>query len=200
MIECPQLIDFLAQDSTLHLLLRLRGGNPDHQLGIAPGGLINQQVRTDYHDPKDWLRGLTFSFPVHILNSEAFRAVTGANPPPSPVGAQTYAQAGLPFFELYEEEESGIVGFESFDALKSVNRLERERGLVDDAEQSVQPEVVAIYEGPPRFVALQDGQPGEDAVQVHNPDGILSPNGPRREVRTLADLEAEMDKLCIQRW
>ncbi|ROW06300.1 hypothetical protein VPNG_08084 [Cytospora leucostoma] len=194
------LSDVKSYESTLYLSLRLRGGNPDHQLGIAPGGLINQQVRADNYNPKDWLRGLTFSFPVHILNSEAFRAITGTNPPPSPIDAKTYAQAGLPFFELYEEEESGIFGFESFDALKSVYRLEGERGLVGDVEQPVQPEVVAIYEGPPQLVALQDWQYGEDIVQVHNPDGVLSPAGPRREVRTLADLEAEMDKLCIQPW
>ncbi|KAK7731038.1 hypothetical protein SLS53_008840 [Cytospora paraplurivora] len=187
--------------STWHLLVRLRGGNPNYQLGIAPGGLINQQVQADYYNPKDWLRGLTFSFPVHILNSEAFRAITGMNPPPSPIGAKTYRQAGLPLFKFYKEEKSRIFGFESFDALESVNRLEKERGLVDDVKPSVQPgRVIAIYDGPHQFLALQDGQYGEDIVQVHNPDGVLSPTGPHREVRTLADLEAEMDKLCIQPW
>lgn len=168
----------------MHLLVRLRGGDPNHhQLGIAAGGKMAQEIREDTYNPHDWLRErVSFTFPVHILNSEAFGAVTGLDPAPSPISAETYAQAGLPFFDLYEEEgegegkgASGASGFANFKALKSVGQIEEERGLVGDGGGEplqpglVQPQrVVRIYQRPlaPMIwhnyegrVLLRDSQP-----------------------------------------
>ena len=91
-------------------------------------------------------------FNVQILNASLFRAVTGTAPPPSPISAATYAQLGLPFFELMEDEgetsssssssSSSLQGF--FEGLKSVAQLEG-----GEAEEDEDPRVVTLNpEGP----------------------------------------------------
>ncbi|KUI53094.1 Ubiquitin-60S ribosomal protein L40 [Cytospora mali] len=185
----------IQPESTLHLHLRLRGGCPNHQLGIAVGGSITQNIRQDTYSPDDWVRELTFTFPVHILNSEAFQAVTGIKPPPSSINASTYAKAGLPFFDSYEEA-SGISGSENFQFLRSVDQMEIDRGLAQDPDCPVKPpEVVKISERSLTPTIWHNY--GGYIYGVYNPDGLLSPAGPHREVRTLADLEADLDKLHI---
>ncbi|ROW08042.1 hypothetical protein VPNG_06109 [Cytospora leucostoma] len=187
------LADYHIQEgSTLHLILRLRGGGPppdQHELGIAAGGMIEQDIHKDKHPPETWVRGLTLTIPVQILNSSAFRHVTGTEPPPCPIDAKTYAEAGLPFFELYEEKPSDISGAAVFDFLQSINDIERARGLVDRPEAAVQPRVVRLYNISFGTTVWDDG----DFFDIQDPDGLMSPHGPRRGFRTLAELEKEVE-------
>lgn len=76
----------------MHLVLRLRGGGlpPSEklkQMGIAAGGMIKQDIRRDTYDSKKWMRGLTLTIPVQILNNRSFREVTGLEPPACPIDA-----------------------------------------------------------------------------------------------------------------
>lgn len=94
-------------------------------MGIAMGGKIEQAIQKDFEDPNSWLKGHTMIIPVQILNSTAFRQVTGVDPPPCPIDASTYAERGLPFFKLWEEPSS-VAG--DFEAVRSVRELELNRG------------------------------------------------------------------------
>ncbi|OQO11829.1 hypothetical protein B0A48_03556 [Cryoendolithus antarcticus] len=119
-----------VQGATLHLVLRLRGGGGDdtHRasagaatqatMSVAAGGLIKQSIRLDKHDPKIWEpeSGIILSF--SILNSEAFKTVTGEEPPETPITAATYAKYGLPYYSLLDETPSGIYG--NFSEIASV--------------------------------------------------------------------------------
>jgi hypothetical protein len=58
------------------------------------------------------------------LDAASFRQVTGMSAPPSPVTAESYAAAGLPFFSLPAEKPSGIKGI--FSDIKSVAALDKE--------------------------------------------------------------------------
>lgn len=104
-----------------------------------------------------------------------------------PIDAKTYAKAGLPFFELYEEKPSDISGAAVFGSLQSNNDMERARGLVDRPEAVVQPRVVRLYNSSLGTTVWDDG----DVFDIQDPDGLLSPHGPRRGFRTLEDLEKE---------
>lgn len=80
----------------MQLVLRLRGGGGPvalseerRRMGIAAGGMIKQNIRSDTYDPKKWMRGLTVTIPVHILDNQTFRDVTGLEPPPCPIDAET---------------------------------------------------------------------------------------------------------------
>lgn len=59
------------------------------ELGIAPGGLIEQQIRKDTRHPKEWVKGLAIPFCVQILDTSTFRQVTGEEPPACPIDAET---------------------------------------------------------------------------------------------------------------
>lgn len=115
----------IIEMSTIHLVLRLCGGGggaKGHEMGIAPGGLIKQTVVKDRHDPAIWETDCTTSFNVQILYPTLFKQLTGLDPPATPVTAKTYAQYGLPYYDICDEEPSGIAG--NFDGIKSVNELD----------------------------------------------------------------------------
>jgi hypothetical protein len=91
------------------------------------GGFITQSILRDPHPSAAWDNENTAMFNIQLLNASLFHRVTGMQPPPSPVSAETYAAAGLPFFELPYEVPSGIEG--NFDDIKTVSQLDLQKGL-----------------------------------------------------------------------
>ncbi|CAJ2509103.1 Uu.00g141290.m01.CDS01 [Anthostomella pinea] len=148
-------------------------------MGISAGGKIVQNIVKDTVDPERWNKKSTMTIPVHILNSEAFRQVTDRDPHPCPITASDYAQAGFPFFRMYEEP-TDVSG--RFGAVRSVNTLDIDRGLVDDDESSVKPRIVDLR------------NPGRvDLSTVEDPHGLVDPAGPLLDFRPLAELEQELE-------
>ncbi|TVY90806.1 hypothetical protein LAWI1_G005376, partial [Lachnellula willkommii] len=120
--------------STINLVLNITGGgviqNPNFahtegEMGIAAGGLIKQSILADPHPKAAWDGAKTAIFNVQLLNAESFRKVTGTPAPPSPITAERYADAGLPFFSIPAEKPSGING--AFSDVKSVAFLDKEK-------------------------------------------------------------------------
>ncbi|OTB01995.1 hypothetical protein M426DRAFT_63056 [Hypoxylon sp. CI-4A] len=153
--------------STLTIILRLRGGGGHELLGIAAGGKVEQNIQRDLYDASRWNETQTIAIPVQILNSAAFRQVTGRDPPHCPIDASTYAEAGLPFFKMYEEP-TAIAG--DFGTVKSVHEIDRERGIAKGSEKH--------------------------SLSVRDPDGLMNPAGPFRPFRTLKDLQKEVTDNC----
>ena len=128
----------------LHLILRVRGGGPAEptvepagaEMGIAPGGLIEQCVLKDIYPASSWDSARTIQLHVQILNTDLFRAVTGKAPPKSPISAQTYAQHGLPFYKIYDEK-SDIKG--DFGNIKSVKEINHSKGKTRAGKQVREP-------------------------------------------------------------
>ena len=94
----------IQKESTIHLVLRLRGGGDIDMLGgFSVGGRISQKIN------KDSLPPLAYNFQrgcrlyVTVINATHFTSVTGLPIPPSPVSAKTYLENGYPWFELYDE-------------------------------------------------------------------------------------------------
>jgi ubiquitin len=163
----------VENDSTLHMVLRLRGGycEPPREMSFAAGGKIRQVI---YPDQKagDWHADRTTVFNVQVLNSVVYKEVTGTAPPSNPPNAQTYKQYGLPFFEMYEEP-SGISG--DFGLVKSVGEID------DTLDALVKPKVVTIGEG------------GKGKSASGDESGLVNTNGPLREFRTVGDLLDEFE-------
>ncbi len=168
------------------LVLSLRGGGNGRPMGIAAGGKIKQTIVEDKHDPAIW-DSVTIPVLVHILDSTAFRSATGRDPPPCPISASTYKDVGLPFFDMYEEPSAA---YGAFEAVKSVSEIEQERGLADRSEPSVKPNIIKI--GKDGHVIPTAGHVDLSGL-VDDRDGLLSPAGPLREFRTLADLRRELE-------
>jgi hypothetical protein len=57
---------------------------------------------------------------ILIVNAALFEQITGEPPPPSPVSAAEYSRAGLPWFELYDEEFADIRASERLSRLETV--------------------------------------------------------------------------------
>ena len=64
-------------------------------MSIAPGGLIEQFIKSDESKTSNWDPDNSIVFNVQILNTEAFRQVTGMMPRETHISAATYAHQGL---------------------------------------------------------------------------------------------------------
>ena len=59
-----------------------------------------------------------------------WRAITGKNPPTAPRTAKEYSEAGLPWFEYYEDDATAVGGTTILKGLKSIATLGKEKGDV----------------------------------------------------------------------
>jgi hypothetical protein len=109
-------------------------------MGLAPGGRMRQKIYDDGYDFEDWDVTHASRCFVHIANSLVWRAITGQTPPTVPPTAREYTQAGLPWFDLYDEHKSAVEGGAALGGLKSVKQLGDEKGDVPLPEnESVDP-------------------------------------------------------------
>ena len=115
----------ICNGDVICLVLRLRGGGSppkDWQMGVAAGGLIKQTIMRDNYPSSSWDFDKAIYTSVQILDPRIFTMFTGLLPPNTPITAETYAEHGLPYFDIYDEEPSGIVGH--FDGVKSITKLD----------------------------------------------------------------------------
>lgn len=73
------------------------------QMGLAPGGRIKQQIAKDSFGIDAWDITSSSRCFVHLLNSQAYQAITGRQPPTRPVTPKQYADANMPWFDYYLE-------------------------------------------------------------------------------------------------
>ena len=167
----------ILKESVLHLVLRLRGGGDGSEMGFAAGGLRKQTIVRDSHSPEIWQPQCGAIFNIQMLNSAYFEGIVGRLPPPTPVTAQAYAAAGLPYYSIWDEQPSGVMG--RFNGVKSVNDLDT---VAKPTTQTV------------AAVAQMDHHANKYVVQ-------LSHKGEQVEFRTRKQMEQEVFKhsedLCM---
>lgn len=112
-------------------------------MGLAPGGRMRQKIYDDPHESDVWDLEHSSRCFMHIANSLVWRGITGQAPPTVPPTAKEYTDAGLPWFDLYDEHMPALEGGEQLAGLKSVKQLGEEKGDVPLPEnQSVDPQNV----------------------------------------------------------
>ncbi|KAK1633684.1 integral membrane protein [Colletotrichum phormii] len=116
------------------------------EMGLAAGGLITQTIEADKYPADVWDVEASVMMNLQILGVESFCAVTGQPAPDTPINAQSYANHGYPFFEIWGEEKTGIKG--DFSEVKSVAQLGAERaeaaGKEYKEEESVPVRIVQL--------------------------------------------------------
>jgi hypothetical protein len=120
-------------------------------MGLGGGGRITQKIYPDPHGVDTWDEANFGRVFVHIVNSAMWREITGEAPPPTPVTAKSYTNAGFPWFDLYDEGRDDVPPSQQLAAVKSVTRMDAERGLVgadDDATVDVPPRQIRGTEVP----------------------------------------------------
>jgi len=90
--------------------IEVDAGKTEEEMGLASGGLMRQEIYEDSYGFDVWDRGFSSRCFVHIINSMQFLALTGHEPPASPLDAQTYANAGLPWLEYYDSDQRALQG------------------------------------------------------------------------------------------
>lgn len=95
---------------------------PDMGLGV--GGLMTQDIYPDDHGLDTWDTENTARVFVHIANSAMYREITGLEPPPTPIDARSYAEAGMPWFELDDDHLGDLPAPDQLAGVKSVNDLD----------------------------------------------------------------------------
>mmetsp|Transcript_18147 Transcript_18147/g.31841 ORF Transcript_18147/g.31841 Transcript_18147/m.31841 type:complete len:466 (-) Transcript_18147:204-1601(-) len=94
----------IAHESTLHLVLRLRGGpDPEEEMALAVGGQMRQDVYPDEHGPRFWDAKGGQMVNIHMAGPAMYSAITGKIPPATPITAAEYTAHGFPWFSLYDE-------------------------------------------------------------------------------------------------
>jgi len=111
-------------------------------MGLAPGGRMRQQIYKDPHKLSDWDKEHYSRCFVHMANSLVWHEITGEWPPHPPPTAKEYTEAGLPWFDYYDDLKA-LKGSELLAGLKSVIEMAKEKGqVVVPDNESLTPENV----------------------------------------------------------
>ena len=92
----------------------------DMGMGLAPGGLMSQEIYDDKCGLSAWNTDVYSRCYVRIANSRDYQNLTGHAPPTRAPTAEAYTQAGLPWFEYYDENATALPGSKPLAGLDSV--------------------------------------------------------------------------------
>jgi len=109
----PQRLSYCEEDSEPLLCM-------SSDMGLAPGGKMRQEIYEDPFNFNDWDHSTSSRCFVHIANSLVWRAITGENPPTTPMTAKEYSNHGLPWFDYYDDRAKALEGSETLAKLKSI--------------------------------------------------------------------------------
>jgi hypothetical protein len=104
------------------------------EMGLGAGGTMRQKIYPDSYGANAWDFENYGSVFVHLVNSAQYRNMTGQDPPATPINAKSYAEKGLPWFDLYDEEKGDITGGEPLTTVKSIQEKEAEKGSGREGE------------------------------------------------------------------
>ncbi|MCY4656316.1 MAG: hypothetical protein OXC80_05810 [Gammaproteobacteria bacterium] len=124
------------------LYSKVESRSPD--MGLAPGGLMRQEIYEDEYGIDAWDQNNGFRCFIHLANSRQYQMITGHQPPHKPVTARDYTEAGLPWFDYYDDSKA-LAGSNTLGGLTSVGAkvIQTGQGLLPDNEP-VQPKTVKI--------------------------------------------------------
>jgi len=93
-------------------------------MGLGAGGVMRQKIYPDPYGVATWDPASVVTVFVRLLSVSAYCAITGEPAPGSPVDAEAYTQAGLPWFELDDRTESAVAAAEALARVRSIRELE----------------------------------------------------------------------------
>ncbi|EKM58908.1 uncharacterized protein PHACADRAFT_180963 [Phanerochaete carnosa HHB-10118-sp] len=133
----------VTNESTLHLVTRLRGGGgvqdaPDRAdgAGFAAGGKISQKIIRDRFSAAAYNFGAGCRLHVTIISPAFLSQLTGRAPTPTPISIKTYLEADLPWFALYDEGVPSANNVSSGHSLASIESLRADISKRRDANPS----------------------------------------------------------------
>ena len=115
-----------------------------YDMGLAPGGLMRQEIYKDEYGIDAWDQDNGFRCFIHLANSAQYLEITGHQPPHVPPTADDYTSAGLPWFDYYDDSKA-LAGSDTLGKLTSVGAkvIEKGEGPLPDNDP-VQPKIVKV--------------------------------------------------------
>jgi len=101
----------------------------ESEMGLSAGGKMKQKIYPDSYGIDTWDPQAFGRVYVHIVNSMIYREITGSEPPPTPVTAREYAQHGLPWFDLYDQEKATLEESDVLVGVKSAGEMDKKLGF-----------------------------------------------------------------------
>lgn len=115
----------------------------NESMGLAPGGLMRQEIYEDDYGFDAWDLNLSSRCFVHILNSAQWMVATGKQSHGKPPTASDYTNCGLPWFDYYDDSLKAIEGAKKLAGLDSVAAKTIKLGNKPlAANQSIKPQTV----------------------------------------------------------
>lgn len=103
-------------------------------MGLGMGGSMHQEIYDDEYGLDAWdLENRQRCF-VMLANAQQWMSITGEEPPLSPISAEQYSKAGLPWFDYFDGDKKAIEGAKALGKLKSI------KGLAAKKREDVWPE------------------------------------------------------------
>jgi hypothetical protein len=99
------------------------------EMGLAPGGKMKQEIYENPYTFDEWDLEHSSRCFLHIANSLMWQAITDSTPPLPSITAERYTDAGLPWFDYYDDALA-LEGSKELANLKSVIQMGREKGDV----------------------------------------------------------------------
>ncbi|MEU6348525.1 hypothetical protein ABZ896_04275 [Streptomyces sp. NPDC047072] len=89
-------------------------------MGLGVGGSMRQEVYKDERPLSDWAKTPAGRVFVHLVTPPEWRRITSEAPPPSPVNRAAYTQAGLPWFDYYDQDAEDLAPTDTLEGVKPV--------------------------------------------------------------------------------
>ena len=90
------------------------------EMGLGMGGLMRQEIFDDEYGWDAWDLANQQRCFIMLANAEQWMSITDDEPPLSPISAEAYSKAGLPWFDYYDGDRKAIEGAKALGNIKSV--------------------------------------------------------------------------------
>lgn len=129
------------------------------EMGLAQGGEMEQKIYPDPHGIDTWDTSASGRLYIHIVNSQMYEQITGEKPPASPITAQTYAQAGYPWYSVWDAEMGDVSSSKTLQGAKTVGQMDKKHGFSGQQDDSPVQETNIVSTGKPLIFgkAVKDG-------------------------------------------
>ncbi|MDY0227149.1 MAG: hypothetical protein RBR38_10000 [Desulfomicrobium apsheronum] len=109
-----------VEDSGIRFCLNQSVCEESATMGLAPGGLVHQEIFEDEYGIEVWDATEMARCFVHLANSEQYLDITGHVPPTEPPTAKQYTNAGMPWFDYYAADQKALQGAKALAELDSI--------------------------------------------------------------------------------
>lgn len=106
------------------------------EMGLGAGGKMKQDIYPDEHGIETWDENNFGRVWVHLVDSLSYRDITGKEAPGTPVSPKTYTQAGLLWFDLYDEHKGDVTSSKTLAGVKSIKEMDKQQGFSPQQDDS----------------------------------------------------------------